>query len=244
MSFSIITVTLNSARTIADTVNSVANQKDVSVQHIIKDGGSKDDTLEIARQQKRDIKIVESDDCGIYDAMNQGFTHAENKYVGFLNSDDFFSYDSALKDVENIFNNENSDIVYGDIEIINEKNVIIRKWRTGKIHNGRLRGMQIPHPAFFVRREALLKLKQPFDPKYKISADFKQQLYLINKLNLRTNYLEKTLVSMRTGGASSANISAVILGWKECIRSYREVIGGYGIFFVVLKVFRKLFQFR
>jgi glycosyltransferase len=244
MSFSIITVTLNSAKTIADNVNSVARQKNISVQHIIKDGGSKDDTLKVIHQQKKHIKIVESNDFGIYDAMNQGFTYATNKYVGFLNSDDFFCYDYALKDIQDIFDNEKADIVYGNINIINNNNEIIRIWKTGKINNGRLVGMQIPHPAFFVRREVLQMLEQPFDPKYRISSDFKQQLYLINKLNLPTSYLEKTLVTMRSGGASSTNLQAVILGWKECIQSYREVMGVSGLRFVVSKVIRKLTQLR
>ena len=244
MSFSIITVSLNSAKTLSNTIASVVKQKGVSVQHIIKDGGSTDGTLDIARQKCGLSQIVEQDDAGIYDAMNQGFAYATNEYVGFLNSDDFFSYELALKDVEEVFKSEKCDIVYGDIKIINDKEKVIRDWKTGELKNGRLVGKQIPHPAFFVRREALSRLKQPFDPKYKISSDFKQQIQLINELKLSASYLQKTLVTMRSGGASSAGWGPVLLGWKECMQAYRDVTGRSGLSFVVLKVIRKVLHLR
>lgn len=244
MSFSIVTVTLNSAKTLADTIASVGTQKDVLVQHIIKDGGSEDDTLNIARQKRGMVEIIEQKDLGIYDAMNQGFAYAKNDYVVFLNSDDYFSYEFALRDVENLFKSEDCDIVYGDIEIVDDKGKVTRHWKTGELNGGRLSGMQIPHPAFFVRRDALLKLQQPFDPKYKISSDFKQQLQLINELRLPSRYLKKTLVTMRSGGASSANIGSVVLGWKECIKAYQEVTGRSGLLFVASKAIRKLAQLR
>lgn len=244
MSFSIVTATLNSAQTLVETIESVANQRDVQVQHIIKDGGSTDKTLDLAHQKCGLAQVVEQEDSGVYDAMNQGFSFATNEYVGFLNSDDFFSYEFALKDVQDVFTSERADIVYGDIKIINDERKVIRDWKTGELKNGRLSGMQIPHPAFFVRREALSRLVQPFDPKYKISSDFKQQLQLINDLNLSASYLQKTLVTMRSGGASSANWGAVVLGWKECMQAYREVTGRSGLSFVASKVIRKVVHLR
>ena len=244
MSFSIVTATLNSESTLSDTIESVANQKDVRVQHIIKDGGSTDKTLDLAHQKYGLVQLIEQEDSGIYDAMNQGFAYATNEYVGFLNSDDYFSCEFALKDVEEIFRSERTDIVYGDIEIINEKKKVIRDWKTGELKKGRLAGMQIPHPAFFVRREVLSRLGKPFDPKYKISSDFKQQLQLINDLNVSASYLQKTLVTMRSGGASSADWGAVVLGWKECMQAYREVTGRSGMRFVASKVIRKVVHLR
>lgn len=244
MSFSIITVTLNSADTLKDTLRSVARQRNVITQHIIKDGGSTDGTLFLAQKHEPSVEIIEQQDAGIYDAMNQGFTYAKNDYVGFLNSDDYLSYDFALKDVEELFAKEKSDIVYGDIEIIDGRKRVLRKWRTGHLQNGRLVGMQIPHPAFFVRREALLRLGRPFDPKYKIASDFKQQIQLINGLEATVSYLQKTIVTMRSGGASSANFGSVVLGWKECMQAYREVTSKSGLGFVVSKVIRKVTQLR
>lgn len=242
--FSIVTVTLNSSATLPDTLSSVARQKGVSVQHIVKDGGSTDATLALAREAgaRGQVELITTEDIGIYDAMNQGFAAARGAYVGFLNSDDFLSFDGALSEIAALFEREGADIVYGDIEIINAQGKVARRWRSGSLNNGRLKGRQLPHPAFFVRRSALAELGRPFDPSYKISADFKQQIQLINQMGKNAAYLPKTVVKMRHGGASSANFKAIVQGWKECIRAYGEVTGKSGLGFVIGKVARKLTQ--
>ena len=44
MKISVVTAAWNSGKTIEDTIRSVWQQKYANVEHIIKDGGSKDDT--------------------------------------------------------------------------------------------------------------------------------------------------------------------------------------------------------
>lgn len=242
--FSIVTVTLNSSATLPDTLSSVARQKGVSVQHVVKDGGSTDATLALAREAgaRGEVELITTEDIGIYDAMNQGFAAARGAYVGFLNSDDFLSFDSALSEIAALFERDGADIVYGDIEIINAQGKVVRHWRSGALNNGRLKGRQLPHPAFFVRRSVLSELVQPFDPSYEISADFKQQIQLINQMEKKAAYLPKTVVTMRQGGASSVSFKAILQGWKECVRAYGEVTGKSGLGFVIGKVARKLTQ--
>lgn len=244
--FSIVTVTLNSAATLPDTLSSVARQQGVSVQHIVKDGGSTDATVALAQNAGAGagggVELITSDDIGIYDAMNQGFAAARGAYVGFLNSDDFLSFDDALGEIAALFERESADIVYGDIEIINAQGKVARHWRSGALHNGRLMGQQLPHPAFFVRRSTLAELGRPFDPSYKISADFKQQIQLINQMGKKAAYLPKTVVTMRQGGVSSVSFKAIVQGWQECMRAYSEVTGKSGLGFVISKVVRKLTQ--
>ena len=48
MKISIITVTLNSDQTLRDTLNSVFSQTYKNIEHIIIDGGSKDQTLPLS----------------------------------------------------------------------------------------------------------------------------------------------------------------------------------------------------
>ena len=214
------------------------------MQHIVKDGGSTDATLALAREAgaKGQVELITTEDSGIYDAMNQGFAAARGAYVGFLNSDDFLSVDGALSEIAALFEREGADIVYGDIEIINAQGKVARHWRSGALNNGRLKGRQLPHPAFFVRRSVLADMGRPFDPSYKIAGDFKQQILLINQMDKKAVYLPKTLVTMRQGGASSANFKAIMQGWKECMRAYYEVTGKSGLGFVIGKVARKLTQ--
>jgi glycosyltransferase len=240
--FSVVTATLNSEKTLLDTIRSVEEQERVSVEHIVKDGGSTDGTLDVARRHGKSLTIIEEDDKGIYDAMNQGFKHASGKFVCFLNSDDYFLDRSSLEAVKEAFDATGADIVYGNIQFVDENGQTKRTWRSGSLKNGKLVGKQLPHPAFFVRRSALEALGGPFDPTYRIAADFKQQLLLINKMGLSSTYVDLTLVLMRLGGASTANWSAYTKGWGECIRAYHEVTGKSGLLFVASKVVRKITQ--
>ena len=50
MKISIITVTLNSDQTLRDTLNSVFSQTYKNIEHIIIDGGSKDQTLPLLKK--------------------------------------------------------------------------------------------------------------------------------------------------------------------------------------------------
>ena len=92
---SIITVVKNGANNLQRCIESVQNQKDVNLEHIIIDGGSKDATLKIMKKNsdKIDYWISEKDN-GIYDAMNKGLILANGKYIGILNSDDFYKKNS------------------------------------------------------------------------------------------------------------------------------------------------------
>lgn len=83
MKISIITATFNSASTVRDTIESVLNQTHQDWELIIKDGGSKDDTLSICSQYTDErIRIIATPDKGIYDAMNQGIEAATGDVIG------------------------------------------------------------------------------------------------------------------------------------------------------------------
>ena len=125
---SIVTATYNSGKTIKDTLESVLNQSYKNYELIVKDGGSKDNTLDICREYeqrfKGRIKIISSPDKGIYDAMNQGVGMATGDIVGILNSDDFYTADDILITVANTFDKEPTiDAVYGDVHYVDNQNI-------------------------------------------------------------------------------------------------------------------------
>ena len=70
MKISIITATFNSGRTVGDTLESVLGQDYGDYELIIKDGGSKDDTLDICRSYEERfagrMRIIEGVDGGLY----------------------------------------------------------------------------------------------------------------------------------------------------------------------------------
>ena len=237
---SVVTVTKNSARTIERAVKSVSLQRNVEVEHIIKDAGSTDSTVELAKSVNPSVVVLSKSDIGIYDAMNQGYSNSIGDIIAFLNSDDYYIDDHVLSDVINAFRECDCDFVYGDITMVSLSGEIVRVWQTGKLGKKGLAGQQIPHPGIFIKRDVLNQLLTPFDPSYKISADLKQQLLIINKLKFKGTYLNRSLVMMETGGESTNSIFSYFTGWKESVRAYNEVFGSGGILYVVKKVVSKL----
>ena len=56
MKFSIITVTLNSSKTLRDTLNSVNSQSYKNIEHIVIDGGSTDNSVNIIKTYSNKIE--------------------------------------------------------------------------------------------------------------------------------------------------------------------------------------------
>ena len=107
MKISIITVCYNSAATIRDAVNSVLGQQGVTLEYIVIDGQSSDDTMAILKSYgKRITHLVSEPDNGIYDAMNKGVALATGDVVGILNSDDFYSDPQVLSQVMEVFDSD------------------------------------------------------------------------------------------------------------------------------------------
>ena len=221
MKISVITATWNSGRTIGDTLRSVFNQSFTNVEHIIKDGGSKDDTLEICKnfEQKyykdeckgRTINILSDKDKGIYDAMNQGVKAATGDVIGILNSDDFYTSDDVLARVAEEFEkNPQLEAVYGDIHFVKDENLkkCTRYFSSRYFRPWALRfGFMPAHPSFYVRREVYDKYGL-YDLDFRTSSDFEMMVRLFVKEKIRSKYINKDFVTMRAGGESTAGLEA------------------------------------
>jgi glycosyltransferase involved in cell wall biosynthesis len=237
---SVVTVCFNSAKSIGDTLHSVATQLGADREHIIVDGGSTDATMSIVREQESgNVRWISEADKGIYDAMNKGVALAQGDLVGFLNSDDRYCDANVLADVLAAYNSSKCDFVYGDLLMIDDQDRLVRNWETGAVPSDGLTGTQIPHPALFVTRQALRKIDPPFDPSYRISADLKQQLILVNKMRAKGFYIRRPLALMRIGGTSTRSLFSYIVGWRESARAYNDVFGGGGGWYTVKKVLSK-----
>lgn len=221
MKISVITATWNSGKTIGDTLRSVLNQSFTNVEHIIKDGGSKDDTLEICKnfEQKyytdgdkgRTINILSDNDKGIYDAMNQGIVAATGDVIGILNSDDFYTSDDVLARVAEEFEkNPELEAVYGDIHFVKDENLkkCTRYFSSRYFRPWALRfGFMPAHPSFYVRREVYEKYGL-YDLDFRTSSDFEMMVRLFVKEKIHARYINKDFVTMRAGGESTAGLAA------------------------------------
>ena len=130
----IITVVKNSEQTIERCIKSVINQNYDKIEYIVIDGGSKDKTLNILNKYKKKIhRLVVEEDNGIWDAMNKGLNLAKGDIIGFLNSDDYY-YENSLKIVNDYFNQNNIDFLFGTVEkykLMHGFNPNIIRWSFG-----------------------------------------------------------------------------------------------------------------
>ena len=246
MKISIITVCYNSAKTIEDTLKSVANQKDVNIEHILIDGASTDETIKIIKQYDSVTTLISEPDKGIYDAMNKGIALATGEIIGTLNADDFYANDHVLSEVSRIFLDPNINACYGDLVYVSEVNAAktVRFWKSNNYKSGLFKSGWMPaHPTFFVRKNVYEQLGK-FNLNYKIAADFELLFRFIEKNKVKTRYLPKVLIKMRLGGTTNKSISNIINQNKEIIAILRDYYVDFTMFkFIVKKLINRSFQF-
>ena len=208
MKISIITTTYNSASTIKDTLLSVNAQTYPHIEHIIVDGNSKDNTLDIVREfGDKVVKIISEPDKGIYDAMNKGINVATGDVIGILNSDDFFTSNDVLSVVAKTFLDKEVDALYGDVHFVHPDNLnkIVRYYSSKLFRPSLFKyGFVPPHPSFYMRKRCYEK-HGLYSLDYVISADGDLLIRYLYKHRIRSKYVQKDFVTMRTGGISTKN---------------------------------------
>ena len=214
MKISIITATYNSAATVKDTFNSVLAQTYNDIEYIVVDGLSKDNTVEIIKEYEPlfggKMRWISEKDKGLYDAMNKGIAMATGDVVGILNSDDFYTSNDALAVIAGTMKDKSIDAVYGDIHFVNvdDLNKCVRYYSSAIFKRSLMRiGLMPAHPSFYCKREVYTKYGA-FDTRYKIGADFESLLRYIFVNRIKTQYIKKDFVTMRTGGASTEGFSS------------------------------------
>ena len=207
MLFSIIVVSLNPGEKLALTLKSIARQTFKDYEVIIKDGLSTDGSLEkISDIALSDLKIFKEKDSGIYDAMNQGFSHSEGDYIYYLNCGDYFASDdvldiiaSKIKAPSGKAKDEKPRIIYG--------NIFERTTKTHVTSNPKIDGFacyrNVPcHQACFYER-SLIKA-HPFDTSYKVRADYEQFLWCYYRAGASMIYLDKNIADYEGDGYSES----------------------------------------
>ncbi|MEQ9298908.1 MAG: glycosyltransferase family 2 protein [Cyclobacteriaceae bacterium] len=209
---SIITITYNAGNYIEPTIKSVLAQNFESLEYIIIDGASNDNTLSVTRKYSID-RLISEPDQGVYDAMNKGLALAKGKYVLFLNAGDELASSSTLSE---IFSSHNDpDVIYGETIIINpdrrplgtRTELTSRKLPYALVKKDFLNGQIVSHQSFIPRRE----LCEPYDLKYSCSADIDWMLNIMNRAKIIFK-TDRPISKYLQGGISDKNLTTC---WKE-----------------------------
>ena len=207
MKFSVIVVCLNAGQKLHDTLQSILEQDYKDIEIVVKDGGSKDGSIE-AMVQDEVIQLYVENDKGIYDAMNQAVAHAKGDYLIFMNCGDRFHDGTVLSKVAAKIEQEKKTqpdqgksqkrmIVYG--KLYNEKS---RSFITpSPVINGFTCYRNVPCHQSCVYDAALCK-KRPYDQRYKIRADYEHFLWCYYKGGAKMVYLDEVIADYEGGGFS------------------------------------------
>lgn len=174
MKLSIITINLNNAEGLRNTIESVFNQSFLDFEYIIIDGNSEDDSVCIVKRQLQQehnfpVKFVSEPDSGIYNAMNKGILLSRGEYLLFLNSGDYL-VDSNVLDL--VFaQNCLSDLLCCRCDVSENGKVI---WTSELVPHeitlGWLYWNGIMHQSTFIRRDLFERIGL-YDESFKWLAD-------------------------------------------------------------------------
>ena len=244
LKISLITVCYNAASTIDHCIRSVISQDFKNIEYIIIDGGSTDGTVEIINQYKDHVSIFLSEpDAGIYDAMSKGIKLATGDVIGMLNADDSFADDNVLSTVNEAFKQQNTPIAYGDLDYVNPKGDIIRKWRSGRYVYGMFnRGWMPPHPTFYCKRELFYKYGF-YSLAYGTAADYELMLRFMHRHGVNAFYIKKVLINMKIGGISNKSFGNRVKGLFFDLKAMRNNGILLPIITLLCKPLRKIGQY-
>lgn len=249
MRISLVTVTFNSAQTLADTLESVLRQDYDDYEYLVIDGGSKDSTVDIIKEYEPKfggkMRWISERDKGMYDGINKGIRVATGDVVGIINSDDFYHRQDILRIVNDSFVlNPGIQAIYGDVRFVNPDDLgtTVRYYSSANFKPSKFRWGWMPaHPTFFTYKENFEKYGY-YQYDYHIAADYELLTRFLYTHKLPSKYIPVDFMKMRTGGRSTNGWRANVLLNKEIVRACKE----NGIWtcmpMLFLKYFVKVFE--
>ncbi len=135
MKLSIITINYNDAIGLQKTLNSTISQSCMDFEHVIVDGASPDNSVEVIENYAAEASIngikvtwVSEKDKGIYNAMNKGIKMASGEYIQILNSGDCLAADSVVGDMYSALKDKKyPEILYGNMTKVDASGKVIGK---------------------------------------------------------------------------------------------------------------------
>lgn len=201
LKISVITVCLNSVKTIEQTIRSVIMQDYNNIEYIIVDGGSTDGTVNIIRKYEDYLSgWISEPDKGIYDAMNKGVSMARGDVIAFLNSGDWYK-EGIIKFVANDISDSKSSISCYDVDVFDGTEIRECGQKLAEKQENIRICMTYCHQAVFAKR-CLFEEFGKFNTAFSLAGDYEWILRMYNN-EIDIKYKAIAVANFREGGISS-----------------------------------------
>lgn len=225
MKVSVVTPSYNQGQFIERTLESVASQSapGVEIEHVVFDGGSTDNTVQILKSFDPAVRWVSKKDKGQTDAVNQGIHATDGEIIGWLNSDDIY-YPGAIARVVDYFTaHPEVDVVYGMADHIDLEDKAFEAYPTEPWDLERLEfTCFICQPALFFRRK-VAEQHGLLDESLHYCMDYEYWLRL-GVANVRFGYLEEKLAGSRLY-ADNKTLGSRVKVHREINNMFKKLFG-------------------
>ena len=214
---SIVTPSLGQGRFIEDAIRSVLEQDYPRVEHIVVDGGSKDETLDVLKRYPH-LTWVSEHDRGQADAVNKGFRMAQGEIFGWLNADDMY-LPGAVSTAVAALRRTGAGLVHGGWRQIDEGGATIRDIApVAYDHDAELNDRNaVCQPGALFTREAF-EAVGGLDPSYHYAMDY--ELWLKLGARFPVTHVDAVLGAYRLHPASKT-VAETSGFWAETVRASR-----------------------
>lgn len=170
---SVIIPTLNAAETLRRTLQSIDNQSLKALEVILVDGGSDDDTVEIAESfESLNITTIVDEGSGVYAAMNIGIDESKGWWLYFLGADDVLADSNTLQQMTATAGD--AQIVFGDVRYVNRVSKKIPEIHEAEFSSKLKWKNSLHHQGTIYRRDLFDDFR--YNTEYRILADYELNL--------------------------------------------------------------------
>jgi glycosyltransferase involved in cell wall biosynthesis len=223
MRVGVVTPSFNQGRFIERTLKSVALQRGADIEHLVFDGGSTDNTVDVLKRFGSGVRWISQSDRGQTDAVNKGFRATGGDIIGWLNSDDAYYPDAIVRVVAFFDAHPDVDVVYGLADHIDVDDRIIDAYPVEPWNFDRLcQTCFICQPAVFVRRRTIERFGL-LDESLNYCMDYEYWLRL-GKAGARFALLPEKLAGSRVY-AETKTLGARVAVHREINDMFRRTLG-------------------